>query len=247
MRIKTGKSLRYYCKMPNPIGNGEYIYIDNGSDVLGVVHLDMHPNIARHVQKFRQDGNIVYSVSLDDRLGLYTMLNLLPKLGIVTDILFTTNEEIGQSTAQFFMPTKDYNWLYQFDRRGDGVVMYDYETPELCDIMQTYNFRIDRGSFSDICYLNDMGVAGFNFGTGYYNEHTLACYADLSILDKQVSKFAHFYNDYKNIKLSYMHDASAYIDDDLLCDYCNQWYADIYYLSDIDATLCLDCIEYLNL
>ncbi|MCP6726064.1 hypothetical protein NL526_28810, partial [Klebsiella pneumoniae] len=72
------------------------------------------------------------SIAHDDRLGLYYIMEILPSLGINVDVLLTTDEEIGQSSASEFKKAegKQYNWMFMFDRHGYGnVVMYQYETP----------------------------------------------------------------------------------------------------------------------
>ncbi len=48
-------------------------------------------------------------------------------MGINVDVLLTTGEEMGQSSAAYFDPgEKKYNWMFQFDRGGTDVVTYDY-------------------------------------------------------------------------------------------------------------------------
>lgn len=196
-------SLYKYCMKTEDelIGSdAEYLFIDNGSDVLAIAHVD---TVAKDNHKYAVKGNVVTSIALDDRLGAWIIMELLPYFGVLPDVLLTRDEEIGRSTAQLFTTKKQYNWIFSFDRRGDDVVMYDYENSESIDLLREHGFAVGVGSFSDICYLTHLGVIGFNFGTCYYNEHTHACYADMSEVVAQVEKFVVFYNNNSNVYMEY--------------------------------------------
>jgi len=173
-----------------------YYFLDNNASSLAVAHLD-------HVQKDptchvldTKDGPLALAGALDDRLGAYIILEMLPKLGIPVDILLTTNEEMGESTAQdFILEYKQYNWMIEFDRGGTDVVMYDYETPELCDLVKACGAKVGVGSFSDIAYLEHLGCAGFNWGVGYYDYHSKRSHAWLNDYFSMLAKFIKFYMD----------------------------------------------------
>lgn len=170
-----------------------YWFQDNGSDILAIAHLDT-------VQKDRfctvtetAAGPVAFSGGLDDRLGVYVILDLLPRLGITVDWLLTTDEEMGQSTAEDFYTTKEYNWMFQFDRGGTDVVMYDYETKKLCDLVEESGARVGMGSYSDICNLDFLGCAGFNWGVGYEDYHSARSHAYLDDTFRMVARFVKFY------------------------------------------------------
>jgi hypothetical protein len=139
-----------------------YFFKDNGADVLAVAHLDtVQPHHNRPAQIIdTADGMVVYSGALDDRLGAYVILELLPALGIEYDWLLTTGEEMGMSTASYFNPPagKDYNWMIEFDRGGTDVVMYQYEDKESLKLIRRSGAQIGDGIFSDICYLEHLGI-----------------------------------------------------------------------------------------
>ena len=61
--------------------------------------------------------------------------------------------------------------------------------------------------------ISHLGVQAINIGTGYYNEHSNECYADLSVTKKQAQKFASFHQEYKDILLP--HSAETYDDWDI--------------------------------
>lgn len=187
-----------------------YLFKDNNARILAVVHLDTvvstdtnwtfqqavlgHNNNKRH---------LLWNAQLDDRLGAYILMDLLPKyLGQhAYDILLTTDEESSNSTAEdFVLPAgKDYNWIFQFDRRGTGAVLYGYEDKAWRETVDAF-LPVETGSFSDICKLYDLGVKGLNVGTGYHAEHQELCYMNVDETIDQVTKFIHFYNLHKNTK-----------------------------------------------
>lgn len=170
-----------------------YYYADNGSDVLAVAHLD-HVQADGTCQVIdTAAGLMAVSGALDDRLGVYVILELLPKLGITCDWLLTTDEELGASTADEFFSEKDYNWIIEFDRGGTDVVMYDYETPELVELVEESGARVGSGSWSDICLLEHLGCAGINWGVGYQDYHGPRAHVWLEDTFRMVAYFLRFY------------------------------------------------------
>lgn len=190
---------------------GQHGFIDNDADVLAVAHLDIAPGIQKYQHVFYVTvNNVVHSVALDDRLGAYLICEFLPSLGLKYDILLTENEEVGASTATDFDPKgKKYNWMFQFDRRGNDVVLYEYDSKALEQKLVKCGFRVGTGSFSDICYLEDLEIKGMNFGVGYFNEHSLSCHANLKITAQQVDRFLSFYWAYYEQKM--YHEPLAYV------------------------------------
>lgn len=170
-----------------------YYYQDNGSDVLAIAHLDSVQSDGTCNVVETAAGLLVTSGTLDDRLGAYVILDLLPRLGITCDWLLTTDEEIGQSTADEFFTDKPYNWMFQFDRGGTDVVMYEYETDALCELVEDSGARVGLGSYSDICMLDHLGIAGFNWGVGYQDYHSARSHAWLEDTFRMVARFVKFY------------------------------------------------------
>lgn len=208
-------------------------YVDNGSDVLGIAHLDsvQHDGTANIVETAA--GLLVTSGTLDDRLGAYVILDLLPRLGITCDWLLTTDEESGGSTAEdfaygFFDPEdgevlKQYNWMFQFDRGGTDVVCYDYETPELVELIQASGARVGDGIFSDICVLESLGCVGVNWGVGYEDYHGPRSHAWLEDTFRMVGCFVKFWQ--ANHKTFIEHDpvGDRFDLDDLEQEYIDWW------------------------
>lgn len=178
--------------------SGPLTHIDRGGDVLCVAHLDW---VRFHKPSFSRRGNTIYCGQLDDRLGAWVALDLLPALGVTTDILLTDSEEVGDSTAQFFDPPKEYNWIAQFDRAGTDLVMYEYDCKSNRELLKQYGYKIGIGSFTDICWLNHLGVSGFNIGVGYYKQHTDKCHAILHETVTNARRFAEFWRDHKDTRI----------------------------------------------
>jgi hypothetical protein len=194
-----------------------YVFQDNGANILAVAHLDSvitpKENWTFQSAKLGKNGqkrNYIFNPQLDDRLGVYIILDLLPNIigEKKYDILLTTDEEGGASTAgNFIVPVgKDYNWIFQFDRRGTGAVLYQYENTEWRTIVNE-EFAIHIGSYSDICKLEEMGVKALNVGTGYYDEHRDLCYMVVEDTISQVGAFCRFY--YNNRDIKYVHTKNA--------------------------------------
>lgn len=175
-----------------------YIYQNNNANVLAVAHMDTVFDKDNHY--FYAEGKYVNSGKLDNRIGVYILLDILPQIGTF-DLLLTDLEESIQSTAAHFKPENDYNWIVEFDRLGHDVVMYSYEDDEMFNLMACYDFPVGRGTFSDIAELEYLGVKGFNFGNGTKGQHTTKCSVDLEVLEEQMVKFDIFYKEMNEVKL----------------------------------------------
>lgn len=247
--------------------DGVYIYKDNHSPILGVAHLDSVLDLNHfHVVNIKGD-DLVLNAQLDDRLGVYTLLDLLPQLGVKFDLLLTEGEESGRSTAAHFKANKSYNWIFSFDRRGEGVVLYQFHGKQWEGALKHSGFKIEQGSFSDIAFLDELGVKAVNVGTGYHGEHSEMCYANMTELKRQAGKFANFYHTNKGIKYPHTYDkrgfwgrifpsnnyAPAYTRgtdyDNLMCELCGGRTGTVQIIESIwvckqcfnDAELCQDC------
>lgn len=192
-----------------------YIYKDNGAKVLAVAHLDTVVSTWSNwtferavLGSNRNKETCIFNAQLDDRLGVYILLDLLPLyLGDKAyDILLTNDEEVSASTAADFIPPegKEYNWIFQFDRRGTGAVLYDYEDAAWRAVVAE-DFRVDVGSYSDICKLYKLGVKGLNVGTGYHDEHNDLCYMVEEEVTAQIERFIRFFRRNQFTKFPHVH------------------------------------------
>lgn len=167
---------------------GQYVFQDNGADVLAVCHLDV-------VQWNKKPRITLRTIKdcpqLDDRLGAAVLCEWLPQIGKF-DLLFCDLEESAQSTAQYFAPPRQYRYAVEFDRAGSDCVLYQYDDGKLADTLECCGIEIGRGSFSDIAFL-DCGCECVNWGIGYHGQHTNSCYANLCEVNSQLAKFANWY------------------------------------------------------
>lgn len=184
--------------------DGIFIYKENPkAKILAVAHLDSVLDLDHFYRMSVGGRDIVVNAQLDDRLGVYTLLHVLPQFGIEFDLLLTEGEETGRSTAAYFESTKRYNWMFSFDRHGDDVVFYQYDDKGIREDAKQAGLRYAHGSFSDIAFLGHLKVRGMNIGVGYYDEHFELCYADMEKYDKQVNRFATFYKLFEDKRYDY--------------------------------------------
>lgn len=178
----------YYLKYGDKI-HDFLIYQDNKSDVLAVAHLDT----VQFNRNFAYKNNFITKCpQLDDRLGVAVILEWLKTIGKF-DILLTDDEEIGQSTGQFFNPNKQYRYMIEFDRSGSDCVFYQYRSEELELSFLKAGWEVGVGSFSDIAFMEHLGCQGVNIGVGYHKPHSMKCFASMSELNTQLAKFAVWY------------------------------------------------------
>jgi len=175
--------------------DGFYAYGDRGGSVLAVAHLDTvaDADLRRAAFLDTAAGPVIFSRALDDRLGAYVILDLLPKLGVVVDVLLTTGEEECMSTAEHFEPDYDYNWTIEFDRGGTDVVLYQYDCADLRDRITASGADVGMGSYSDVAVLDHLGVKGINWGVGYQDYHGPRAHAFLADTVAMVAKFLTFH------------------------------------------------------
>ena len=228
-------------------------FIDNGSDILAVAHLDTVQN-GTHFQIVDLDKEVlVFNPRLDDRLGVYTILKLLPTMGINVDVLLTENEEIGQTTASDFDTEKQYNWMVEFDRHDSDVVSYDYGLSDDWDNILKEHFRVGLGSFSDISELEHLGCKAINIGVGYYREHSHRAHFIVGEYKAQIAKFVNFHEAWGSTlfehseRLGYRDRWAPYNDDSELletvyyCDWCDELYYESQILPANNGSLCPGC------
>lgn len=198
--IRDASALGDTARVDTP--DGPLVWVRRGAPVLGCVHLDF-VDVA-HKWGYDKKRQRVYTPRLDDRAGVFILLDVLPSLGIHLDLLLTDSEECGRSTAKRFVGWCDsaggpgrpagYNWLAQFDRRGKDAVCYDYRYSDAWTAaLKGAGFDLGIGSFSDIAALYDLGLCGVNIGVGYHGEHTTHCYGDLGEMVLNLNNFRRFY------------------------------------------------------
>ena len=214
---------------------GRYIYIKNDhAKILAIAHVDtvVNPRKTFNFNVYHIDGvRIVKTPTLDDRLGVYTILSLLPSIygNEWADILITEGEETGNSTAKQFETNKKYNWMVEFDRNGSAMldegdrgkkkskymtgndaVLYEYgvDAKDFRAALTDAGFKnLGTGSFTDVTAMQFMGVKGFNVGVGYHNNHSTKAYFFPAEYARTINLFMNFYNKYKDTKFEHSRPA----------------------------------------
>lgn len=234
MRICETDDFSAYADRVDLGGDRFYWYRNTGARVLAVGHLDTVQDDRLCQVTHTAAGLLATSGGLDDRLGVYVIAELLPALGVQVDLLLTTDEEIGRSTGRNFAETvgedHGYNWIIEFDRGGTDVVMYQYETPELEELVIECGARVGQGSYSDIAVMDELGVAAFNWGVGYEDYHSARGHAWLEDTFRMVARFLKFHKANAGTFLPYKPTPFMPLD----IDHAWDW-------DDIDATIEGDC------
>jgi hypothetical protein len=205
----------------------------DGKRVLAVAHRDTVIKsdkqqgfvTVRQGEKNPEDrlNDLLVSSCFDDRIGVFTILHMLPKLGCDVDILFTTDEEIGASTAEHFSMDlakeltgykgegSPYSHIVEFDRRGEDVVAYQYEDEsaswkEMEKEMETIGMVIGQGSFTDICYLSHLEAKAINVGMGTRDEHSRKSYLEIRPYLSNLLRYAKLYHKIQREELVFPHE-----------------------------------------
>jgi len=202
MNRKDIKTLKDYCLAPvrEILNNEMFLFIDNNSSVLGVAHADVYFPQKQWYFVYDNTLNLAFSPNLDDRLGVFLLLEYLPRF-VKIDVLITDDEEIELSTGKFFHPEKEYNWMVEFDKSGDGIAIYNYKW----DVKYLYKYfdPIVEGNYSDICAMYHLKTMAFNVGINYYDAHQINCYAPLDATRENIEKFLYFYEENKDKKFPF--------------------------------------------
>ena len=182
------------------------------------------------------NDTLVFSPELDDRLGAYLILDYLPAIGIVADVLLTDHEEIGQTTARDFEPSKHYNAIVELDRGGTDAVFYQYGGGDLEERASDF-FPIGNGSHSDISGMEHCGCECVNVGIGFNNAHTEWCNASLGTVRKQMSALADFLTSIDGEVFPYEPQEYEYMGDDSFSR--GDYWRDLY----DGGTVCPSCLR----
>lgn len=179
----------------NASTGGRHIFVDRNASILAVAHLDSVRDEFHFFSGVIGRRLHIFNSQLDDRLGVYLLLHPLTQMlgGQAFDILFTENEEKGDSTAIDFATSKQYNWIFSFDRAGTDVVMYQYDSLAAEKRLKAHGLKLARGSYSCIADLDHLGVCGYNIGCGYYDNHSELAYCVWSDTATMVGRFTKFF------------------------------------------------------
>ena len=158
----------------------DYVFAQGNIPVLLVAHLDtVHKQLPEVY--YDREKEVLWSpqgIGGDDRCGVYAILKICEHCNPY--VLFTTDEEIGSKGAEKFVKEidektmKKINFMIEIDRRGyNEAVFYDCGNEDFKNMILSYGFEEEFGSFSDISVLSPaFDIASVNLSAGYFNEHT---------------------------------------------------------------------------
>jgi hypothetical protein len=119
------------------------------------------------------------------------------------DVLITTDEEKGRSTAGNVPDAlfAGYNSIVELDRAGNDFVHYDLADDKLENAYKEFA-PLSFGSFSDICFIDEdaLKCGCINVGIGYQLSHSTNSYVEVDSLTKAWKGINSFLNKYSSIK-----------------------------------------------
>jgi hypothetical protein len=176
-----------------------YVYLEGTLPVTLLAHVDtVHLNLPTPDKTFYDPKNRVMwspdGIGGDDRCGIFAILAIL-KSGLTPSVILLDKEEKGLVGAKDF--AKDFTvkpngmkFLLEIDRRGrDDVVYYDCGNVEFQKYIESFGFKKQWGSSSDIReVMPAWNIAGCNVSAGYFNEHHSDEYIELDALWSTIVK-----------------------------------------------------------
>lgn len=192
----------------NVTATKDYVFAEGNIPVTLVAHLDtvfftLPKEIFYDTQK-----NVIWSpqgLGADDRAGVFAIVKIIQS-GLRPHIIFTTDEEKGGLGAaklvkDYPTPFAEMKYIIELDRQGSiDCVFYDCFNEDFIDYIESFGFKEDFGTFSDISEIcPSWGIAGVNLSIGYKNEHSLGEYLSISALYATIGKVIKILNDIHNI------------------------------------------------
>ena len=195
------------------VKTNDYIYARGELPFMLVAHMDtVFPRSPIDIFHDRE-REVIWSpegLGADDRVGIFIIVKLL-RAGYRPHVLFTHGEEKGGLGAQAFatsglLKNEKINYIIQLDRQGiDDCVFYDCDNPEFSAYVNTFGFKTQLGSFSDISFICPMcGIAGVNLSVGYVDEHSYAEHVYLDVVMNTLEKVECMLNDKECIQYKYI-------------------------------------------
>lgn len=183
--------------------NDGYLFAEGEAPYTLVAHLDtvhQNTNTLKDIVCFNTGDDINFTSSKgiggDDRCGVGIICELI-HLGIKPTILFTEDEEIGSIGARKAVENKkiisiisNTNFIIELDRMGNNdAVFYGCKNEKFINFIKSCGWTQAKGMFSDICVIAPIAnKAAVNISCGYYNQHTLLEYINMSDYVKVISR-----------------------------------------------------------
>lgn len=182
LKLSLEAALKKYYSEEDLIISPHYVAAKGTMPVALVAHLDtVHAISVINMYHDEKEG-VLWSpegIGADDRAGVFAILEILGR-GYRPSVIFCCKEEIGGIGAGHFVlentePFKGTKYLIELDRQGeDDSVYYRCANPQFEQMINTYGFHTEWGSFSDISIIApSWELCAVNLSVGYYDEHSL--------------------------------------------------------------------------
>lgn len=184
---------------------------------------------------YDQEKNVMwsnYGLGADDRAGIFAIMKILAE-GLKPHIIITTDEEKGCLGAiKLVQKMKSFpaelKYLIQLDRRNFiDSVYYDLDHKEFENYVNSFGFKTNTGSFSDISTLApSWGVAAVNLSIGYVEEHFETEHLYIDAMMNTIAKVINMLNDAENInkfdyiEKTYLYGYDSFLFDNSHCQFC---------------------------
>ena len=164
------------------IYNENYLMAIGNLPIALVAHMDtvFEDSVEQKELFYDKEKEVLWcpqGAGFDDKAGIAAMIEIINR-GYRPHIILTTNEECGGLGATIASakkcPFKGLKYMIQLDRRGQNdCIFYDCDNKEFTEYIETFGFKENWGTFSDISVLCPAWkIAGVNLSIGYENEHT---------------------------------------------------------------------------
>lgn len=167
----------------NVVETPDYIYAEGDIPIALCAHLDTvwesYKGNAKHLyyDRYKECMWSPEGAGFDDKVGIFLIIKIITS-GLKPCIILCCNEEIGglgaTELAKQSCPFKDLKYCIELDRMGSNdCVFYSCANDEFEDYIESFGFKTNYGSFSDISRLCPAwGIAGVNLSVGYMEEHS---------------------------------------------------------------------------
>jgi hypothetical protein len=166
----------------NVIVTRKYLVAVGDIPIALVSHMDTVFKVPVRNLYYDKQKNVLWSpqgLGADDRAGVFSIIKIIQS-GLRPSIILTTDEEVGgigaHSLSRRKCPIPGLKYMIELDRRGtDDCVFYDCYNPEFTEYVETFGFKEQWGSFSDISFLmSAWSICGVNLSIGYRDEHSVS-------------------------------------------------------------------------
>ena len=203
LKIKRKNLIKQLNKVSTKHNGKSWLIIPDNNikhNICLVAHIDTVHNEVKNKKLYHDvKENIMFSpngLGADDRAGVYAMLKIYSMMPEDKKpiLLFTDFEEsggIGASSCSSYSDTlNNISYFIELDRHNNNeCVFYNGEDNTFIKHIESYGFKENIGTFSDISILGTMyNVSSVNLSIGYYHEHTLHEYLNVNDMNDTIDK-----------------------------------------------------------